>query len=274
MKALRRLWAAGILMTLGACGAASEVSVSPVEATSTVSRPAASATTTLTTSATTSAPVSTSPVSTSPVSTSPVSTSPVSTSPATTRPRMQDAALAASLALTGTDLAGLTFRLAEAGDLVEGTVTLDVCNGSFPSEALRTGRYQQVIGKDGNGIASDENVVYRTVAAATQAMAEIRRAATNCPADFVPSPLSGGLPTRFTIKEIPLTSVPGAVADAVALDVALLDQSGRQATLVTVYQRRGRVLVGIYARDLDTARGLVAASAKKLAALDRADVGD
>jgi hypothetical protein len=264
--ALRRLWTAGLVLALAACGTASEITVSAIESTSAPSRPAATVAPTDLATTTTLAPTTLAPTTLATTTLAPTTLAP--------RPGPTDAALAASLALTGTDVPGLTFRLADAGNLVDGTVTLDVCNAAFPSDALRTGRYQQVISKDGNGIASDENVVYRTVADATQAMAEVRRAATNCPADFVPSPLSGGLPTRFTIKAIPLASVPGAVADTVALDVALLDQSGRQATLVTVYQRRGRVLVGVYARDLDTARPIVAASAKKLAALARADAGD
>ncbi len=206
-------------------------------------------------------------------------TAAATTPPTVSRPTVstpsaaKDGTLAASLALATADAPGLTFRLADAGDRIEGQTSLDVCAATFPSEALRTARHQQLASRGGIDIASDEIVVYRSAADATQAMAEIRAAAANCPAEFVSTPLSGGVPARFTIKVLPNSAVP-AVADAVALDITLLDRQDRQTTFVSVYQRRGRVLVGAYARDLDTARVLVAAAAKKLGALDRSDAGD
>ena len=65
-------------------------------------------------------------------------------------------------------------------DHVDG-VTLDLCEGTFPSETLRTARLQVAdIDRNSNVALSTEAVLYRDPAALDQAFAELRRTRAAC----------------------------------------------------------------------------------------------
>jgi len=133
------------------------------------------------------------------------------------------------------------------GTEVSGGATLDLCNGSFPSESLRTARLQ-VAAADAQGtlVLSTEAVLYSNPAGASQAFSELRSAAASCPASPVVSPV--GEPTVIThFNAAPDGSWPQvATVERVAFDFAATDASGQSRHLAAVYLRRGRALMGIY----------------------------
>ena len=104
-----------------------------------------------------------------------------SVAPATTS--AGDLATLTSVSIAPTDLApGLKTLPYGGGTSVQGFVSLDLCKGPFPSEQLRTGRYQvAVVPQDSTSIddqlVSVEALMYRDEAVATQAMTELAAAA-------------------------------------------------------------------------------------------------
>ena len=69
--------------------------------------------------------------------------------------------------------------------------TLDLCNGTFPSERLRTGRLQvAVVDQAGTTLLSTEAVLYRNPAASAQGFAELRKVRAACPNSAVKSPVA------------------------------------------------------------------------------------
>ena len=82
-----------------------------------------------------------------------------------------------------------TAQLIPSGDQVSGEPTLDLCNGTFASESLRSARRQTVVvDNQGNSVLSTEAVIYENPAATAQAFTEIKAVAAACPATTVPSP--------------------------------------------------------------------------------------
>lgn len=155
-------------------------------------------------------------------------------------------------------LSGLVLRQADVGTTetvapidggtqVAGGATLDLCNGTFPSESLRTARLQ-VAAADAQGteVLSTEAVLYSTPAEGAQALPELKSAAASCPASPVVSPV--GEPTLQTqFNAAPDGSWPQvATVDRVAFDFVATDASGQSHHMIAVYLRRGRALMGIY----------------------------
>jgi hypothetical protein len=125
--------------------------------------------------------------------------------------------------------------------------TLDLCNGTFASEALRTARWQvAAVAANGNAPLSTEAVLYRSAPAGAQAMAEVREVATRCPDKPVVSPV--GEPTATTrFNAAPDTKWDDTPnVDRAAYDVTATNAQGGSFHSVVVYLRRGRVLVGLY----------------------------
>jgi hypothetical protein len=135
----------------------------------------------------------------------------------------------------------------DGGTQVAGGATLDLCNGTFPSESLRTARLQ-VAAADAGGteVLSTEAVLYSTPAEGAQALSELKSAAASCPASPVVSPV--GEPTLQThFNAAPDGSWPQvATVDRVAFDLMTTDASGQSQHTIAVYLRRGRALMGIY----------------------------
>jgi hypothetical protein len=134
------------------------------------------------------------------------------------------------------------------GDKVEGSITLDLCSATFPSEQLRTARRQVAVADaQFQTWLSTEAVLYESPAATEQVFAELRDAQARCPATFVAPPNSDVVPLKTVFNPPPdgrWPKTPGV--DRLAFDLALSDQQGRTLRTVAVYLRRGRVLLGVY----------------------------
>src|SRR5262249_6716361 len=96
--------------------------------------------------------------------------------PSTTVPSDPDRAALSHIALSQPDLpGGLGLQLIPGGNQVRGQPTLDLCNGTFPSEALRTARLQvAAVDAQGGAPISTEAVLYRNPAATEQALRELQ----------------------------------------------------------------------------------------------------
>jgi hypothetical protein len=133
------------------------------------------------------------------------------------------------------------------GTQVEAAATLDLCNGTFPSESLRTARLQ-VAAADAQSTAvlSTEAVLYSTPSGGAQAFSELKSAAAGCPSSPVVSPV--GEPTVIThFNAAPDGSWPQvATVERLAFDFVTTDASGQSRHFTTAYLRRGRTLMGIY----------------------------
>jgi hypothetical protein len=138
-------------------------------------------------------------------------------------------------------------QLLDGGNQVTGQTTLDLCNGTFPSEALRSARLQ-VVEYDGAGagMLSTEAVLYRHGGDAAQAMSEIRVVAARCPDRPVVSPVGEPtITTRFQgAPDASWPTVAGVTRQAYAFTTT--DSLGVTETHIAAYLRRGRVLEGVY----------------------------
>jgi hypothetical protein len=139
------------------------------------------------------------------------------------------------------------------GNAVQGEPTLDLCNGTFASEAARTARNQvEVFDSLGNAPFSTEAVLYGHAANGEQAFSELRNVAHDCPSTPVVSPV--GEPTTLTLFG---ANPDGgwdhtAGVDRLAYDVTTTrNDTGDTSHAVVVYLRRGRVLMGLYFNEPD-----------------------
>ena len=92
--------------------------------------------------------------------------------------RDPDAPVLRSLGMQQQDIStGNAVALITNGDSVVGTTTLDLCNGTYPSEKLRTARFQvvEIDPIEASSVLSTEPVLYKNPAAGTNANTEIRR---------------------------------------------------------------------------------------------------
>jgi len=149
--------------------------------------------------------------------------------------------------------ASRTVSLIPSGNLLT-QPTLDLCNGTFPSERLRTARLQvaDLDAATGNTTSlSTEAVLYRNAAASQQAFAELAHVSATCPHRPVVSPV--GEPTAQTVFKAPPDRTWPQVPDVdrqaysfVSTTVATALQPSVGAASVAVYLRRGRALLGLY----------------------------
>jgi len=179
--------------------------------------------------------------------------------------------------------ASMTVALLPGGAGV-GVATLDLCNGTFPSESLRTARLQDgVFDAQDTATLSTEAVLYRDSAATTQAFAELKSVAAACPSTPVPSQ-SGGSTVVTKFNPPPDGSWPQTpTVNRQAYDFTSTDASGQTDHTVAVYLRRGRVLMGVYFFQPDgdqspisgqtTVAGIVGVFAARMAALPTSVVG-
>jgi hypothetical protein len=177
--------------------------------------------------------------------------------PATAPPAASDPSASAldSLVLQQSDVdpTVLVQPNSDSGQFSADAPTLDLCNATFPSESLRTGRVQ-VTAFSGTPIAllSTEAVLYKNAAATAQAFAELKSAAANCPTTPVPSPVGEPtVATQFNAAPDGAWSVTPTVTRQ-AYDFTSTDELGSTQHSVAVYLRRGRVLMGIYFSEPDT----------------------
>ena len=162
-------------------------------------------------------------------------------------PPARPSSLSALLVQPRDTTAALSVHLLPGGDQVDGQPTLDLCNGTFPSESLREARLQDVaLDTSGAAILSTEAVLYRDAAATKQAFQELRSVAAACPKGPVSSPVSGST-FATTFHKPPDGAWPNtASVEREAFSLTMTDQKGASADSVAVYLRRGRVLLGVY----------------------------
>jgi hypothetical protein len=149
--------------------------------------------------------------------------------------------------------------LIPSGNSVSGAPTLDLCNGTYASEAMRKTRLQlAAVDAQGNATMSTEAVQYVDTAATEQAFTELQATAAKCPSTPVQSPV-GETTVTTKFNPAPDGSWPQvATVDRQAYDFVTTDASGRTQHSVAVYLRRGRVLMGIYFPQPDGTQSAVA----------------
>jgi hypothetical protein len=170
------------------------------------------------------------------------------------------------------------------GDQVAGQTTLDLCNGTFPSESQRVARRQvAAINALGNVALSTEAVLYSGSAGSTQAFSELKSVAAKCPSTPVVSPVGEAtVTTKFNAP--PDSAWPQvATVERLAYDFVSTDDTGQTQHSIAVYLRRGRVLEGVYLSLPDasqlsvhgqtTTAGIVNVFANRIAALPASVVG-
>ena len=165
-----------------------------------------------------------------------------------TLPVDPDEAVLGSLILRQSDVAPTnTVRLLDHG--ADTTVaTLDLCNGTFPSEAQRTARRQVALVDAVPSLRmSTEAVLYEKSVGGEQAFREVKSVAEKCPATPVQSPV-GEETSTTTFRATPDTGWPRTpTVERLAYDfVSKNADTGESSHSVAVYLRRGRVLMGVY----------------------------
>ncbi len=152
---------------------------------------------------------------------------------------------------------GRTVLLIPGGNLTT-QPTLDLCNGTFPSEKLRTARLQVAAVNDtGDTQLSTEAVLYRDPAAADQGLSELRGVRAACPDTPVKSPVSESTATT-KFNAVPDSEWPRtATVDRQAYSF-VTTAAGESNASVAVYLRRGRVFVGVYFLNPKAAQAPVA----------------
>jgi len=137
--------------------------------------------------------------------------------------------------------------------------TLDLCNGTFPSESLRTARLQVDLTKaSGDSTFSTEAVLYGKSAGSVQAFAELRSVVAACPSTPVVSPVGEvTVTTKFNpAPDAKWANVTGV--ERLAYDFTTTDTTGSTTRSVAVYLRRGRALIGLYFANATGAQEAVA----------------
>jgi hypothetical protein len=181
-----------------------------------------------------------------PLSTPPSSEDTTPTAPP--QPVDPSASVLAGLVVSQADVRSpATVQPLPGGGGVVGQATLDLCNGTFPSESLRTARLQ-VVENDATGreLVSTEAVLYSSPKDTVQAFVELQRTAARCPTTPVVSPVGEAtVVTHFSSS--PDTSWEHTpTVDRLAFDFTATDGAGQSRRSVAVYLRRGRVLIGVY----------------------------
>lgn len=184
------------------------------------------------------------------VSASPGTTAPGATSPPTTAgPADPDESVLAGLIVNQNDVTAAYTVHHPANGINLAAATLDLCNGTFPSEGTRTARRQVYLGPTNQATTSfsTEAVLYRAPADGAQALRELQSVVAKCPSTPVVSPV--GEPTVTTKFLAPpdttWAKTPTVQRQAYAF-VTTDPQSGDATPGVAVYLRRGRALMGLY----------------------------
>ena len=146
------------------------------------------------------------------------------------------------------------------GNRVTGTTTLDLCNGTYPSESLRTARLQVAELDDASAmVMSTEAVLYGHPANTAQAFSEIQRVKNACPNRPVTSPVGEDTATTH-FNAAPDGAWPQtASVQRLAFDLTTTpQQGGGSSRSIAVYLRRGRALLGVYFSTNDATQPAVA----------------
>ena len=142
----------------------------------------------------------------------------------------------------------LSVVLLPSGDQVQGQPTLDLCNGTYATESLRTARLQDVA-QDSNGttVLSTEAVLYANATDSARAFSELKTVAAKCPHTPVVSPVGEPtVTTHFDAAPDARWPAPPAGVTRLAFSFTVTDAQGRAIPSLAVYLRRGRALMGVY----------------------------
>jgi hypothetical protein len=140
---------------------------------------------------------------------------------------------------------GYVRKLLPGGDSVIDETTLDLCNGTFPSEALRTDRLQTTYTRSGSSLYLSNEVVDYVSGGADQALQEVGATAAAC--EQKPSvQKQGSVVLTISAKPLHTTGLtPGAIA--VRLEIVSTDGKKKvRETGIAVYQVEGDTLSGVY----------------------------
>lgn len=172
--------------------------------------------------------------------------------------RDPSAGLLASLVVNDSDVAPTLQVAGLRGGNGLSVPTLDLCNGTFPSETMRTARLQvAAVDAQGDTALSTEAVLYSSGAGTANAFSELRQTAENCPNKPVDSPVGlATVTTRFRpAPDAGWPQVPSVERLAFAFDTT--DANGDTTHSVAVYLRRGRALLGVYFSHADAPTAVV-----------------
>jgi hypothetical protein len=196
------------------------------------------------------------PGSATPTPTTPPSTG--TTTPGSRAPSSDpDRRALGALVVRQADVGARTVLLLPSGNLTS-QPTLDLCNGTFASERLRTARLQVVsVDGSGNTSLSTEAVLYRNPTAAAQAFAELRLVRANCPDKPVKSPV-GDQTAQTVFKAAPDTTWPRTPTVDRQAYRFVTKAGGKSLESTAVYLRRGRALLGLYFFEPDAPQPSVA----------------
>jgi hypothetical protein len=164
-----------------------------------------------------------------------------------TTPSEDDSVLGGLIVRQRDVVAGNTVFLINRGDDL-GIATLDLCNGTFPSETQRVARLQvALVGARGLTELSTEAVLYGTASGSEQAFGELRSVVAQCPPNPVKSPVGEGTATT-KFRPAPDGAWPRTPSvERLAYDLVSTDAATDAAKhSMAIYLRRGRALIGLY----------------------------
>jgi hypothetical protein len=158
-----------------------------------------------------------------------------------------NAILLEKVALRGAQV-GRGYELSQipGGKLVQGETTLDFCNLSYRSEALRTARLQVAYLAKGAATKLSNEIVTYHAGGAQQALQEMKQAAATCPNGRVANPPSGIEALTRTTRVIHDPHLPPGSVVIAETDSAVVKGKHVTVKTVAVYQARGDVLSGVY----------------------------
>ncbi len=132
------------------------------------------------------------------------------------------------------------------GRSVAGGPTLDLCDGRFPSEALRVGRLQtEAVDPAGDRTLSTEAVQYEDPVATAQAFQEVEKVAAECQGQVTLDLGTGQMISRSVSAAD--DSGWGSTAGVDRLAYRATEQAGAdRSTTLVVYLKRGPLFLGLY----------------------------
>ena len=143
---------------------------------------------------------------------------------------------------------GAGYKLSQmaGGHEVQNEVTLDFCDATYPSEALRTARLQVLYDANGKSFHASNEVVTYQPGGAKQALAEVTHEAAVCPNGTVKNPPAGVTSlVRHTRVVADPRLLPGSIA-ILETDSGVVKGKSMTSTTMAVYQISGNVLSGVY----------------------------
>jgi hypothetical protein len=134
-----------------------------------------------------------------------------------------------------------------SGQVAVAEPTLDLCYALFDSEAHRVARRLYAISQtEGTQAGRNDVVIYDDAAAAGQAMAQARRAVSDClPGVQRPSTTADHPDAAFGYAALPAPALTGLAPGALAVSETAVYRDGSVQRRTRILQQRGRILVVI-----------------------------